>query len=251
MKQLVTAAVCIAMTLAVPGAAMAYRPFVSTDAAVADPRELEIELGAVTVAHSGRENTFTAPSVVLNYGFLEQFELVAEGRLQEGATTELVEPALSVKAVLREGVLQEKEGPSLAVEAGMLLPSTERGEHGVGFEAVGILTGRVAPVTFHLNAGGGVDRSQRRPFGVWGLIGEVPLTERLRLVSEVNGEAVRAERASNSVLAGLIWQPTASNVFLDVAVRRGLTGGASDWEVTAGVTFGLRLPGAPGRAGRQ
>ena len=251
MKQLVTAAVGIALTLTVPGAAMAYRPFVSTDAAVADPREVEIELGAVTVDRSGRENTFTAPSVVLNYGFLERFELVAEGRLQEGVTTELVEPALSVKGVLRAGVLQEKEGPSLAVEIGMLLPSTASGEHGAGFEATGILSGRLAPVTFHLNAGGGVDRSESRPFGTWGLIGEVPLTERLRLVSEVNGEAVQGERASNAVLAGLIWQPTASNVFLDVAVRRGLTGAAPDWEVTAGVTFGFRLPSPSARRGRQ
>ena len=237
------------LVLVLPAAALAYRPFVSTDAAVADPRELEIELGALTVDRSGHENTFTAPSVVLNYGFLERFELVAEGQLQEGATTELIEPALSVKGLLREGVLQDKEGPSVAVEAGLLLPSTVRGEHGTGFEATGIVSGRVAPVTVHLNAGGGVDRSESRPFGTWGLIGEVPLTERLRLVSEVNGEAVQGERTSNSVLAGLIWQPTGSNVFVDVAVRRGLTGTTPDWTVTAGVTCGFRVPWPSARPG--
>ena len=37
----------IAMVLLGADPASAYRPFVSTDAAVADPREVEIELGAI------------------------------------------------------------------------------------------------------------------------------------------------------------------------------------------------------------
>jgi hypothetical protein len=53
--------------------ASAYRPFVSTDAAVADPRDVEIELGALTLDRTGRENTFSTPSVVVNYGVRERW----------------------------------------------------------------------------------------------------------------------------------------------------------------------------------
>ena len=235
----------IAMVLLGADPAAAYRPFVSTDATVADPREVEVEFGALTLQRTGDRNTFATPSVVVNYGVLERWELVAEVVVQEGSRTEVTEPALSLKSVLKEGVLQDKDGVSLAVEAGLLLPSTVKGERGVGFEATGILSGRLAPVTFHLNVGGGVDRSDARPFATWGLIGELPVTARLRVVSEVNGESTRGQRSNNSALVGFIWQPWSSNVFLDAAVRRGISGGAPDWEFTAGVTFGFKLVSTP------
>jgi hypothetical protein len=46
----------------------AYRPFVSTDAAVADPYEVELEFGYVTFAHDTGDNTLTTPSLVLTVG---------------------------------------------------------------------------------------------------------------------------------------------------------------------------------------
>jgi hypothetical protein len=79
----------------------------------------------------------------------------------------------------------------------------------------------------------------------WGLIGELPVTTRLRVVSEVNGESTKGQRANNSVLVGFIWQPSSANISLDAAVRRGISRGAPDWEVTAGVTFGFKLAPAP------
>jgi len=102
-------------------------------------------------------------------------------------------------------------------------------------------------VTLHANLGGGIDRSDAKPFVTWGLIGELPVTEKLRLVSEVNGQGTRGQRPNNAVLVGVIWQPTASNIFLDAAVRRGISSGAPDWEFMAGVTFGFDLPFPSGR----
>ena len=235
----------VAIVLLGADPASAYRPFVSTDAAVADPREVEIELGALTLDRTGRENTFTTPSVVVNYGVRERWELVSEFRVQEGSGTEITEPGVFLKGVVKEGVLQDKEGVSLAVEAGPLLPSTLKGERGVGFEGTGILSARLAPVTFHLNVGGGIDRSDARPFVTWGLIGELPVTARFRFVSEVNGEGTKGQRPNNSVLVGFIWQLSSANCFLDAAIRRGFSSGASDWEFTAGVTFGFNLAASP------
>ncbi len=223
--------------------AWGYRPFVSTDAAVADPREMEIELGYFNLEHTKGENTFRIPSLVLNYGFLENWEIVGEFTLEEGGhDLNIVDPGLFLKGVLREGVLQGKDRLGIAVEAGPLLPSTVRGERGVGFEGIGILTGRLSRFTYHLNLGGGVQRTDAKPFAIWGVIGELPVVPDFRLVAEVNGESVRGERANNSVLIGFIWKPTSANVYLDAGVRRGITDAAPEWQFTLGLTFGFPLP---------
>ena len=224
--------------------AWAYRPFVSTDAAVADPKEVEIEFGYFTWEKARRENTFRVPSVVFNYGLLSDVELVGEFRVERspGARWNIVDPALSLKAVLKEGVLQEKEGMSFAVEVGPLLPATVQGERRFGFEGTGILSGQLSPLTYHINFGGGVDRANSNPFVVWGTIFELPVVPKFRVVGEINGESVRTERANNSALLGFIWQPTSSNYFLDAAVRKGISQAAPDWQFTAGIAFGFSLP---------
>jgi hypothetical protein len=234
----------VLLLLVMPANGWAYRPFVSTDAAVADPHEVEIELGYFTLEHDTGENTFIIPSLVLNYGLRRDLEVVGEFRLERAPTgdIDLVDPGLSLKAVLKEGLLQEKPGLSVAVEAGPLLPSTRQGERRVGVEGIGIVSGKLAPFTFHVNLGGGVDRTEAQPFGIWGIISELPVRSNLRLVGEVAGESTKGALPNNSGLLGFIWQPATSNVFLDVGMRRGLSRGAPDWLFTAGVTFGFTLP---------
>ena len=153
--------------------AWGYRPFVSTDAAVVDSREVEIELGYFTLERTQGENTFTIPSLVLNYGLLTNVELVGELRVQQNPTQtiDVVDPGLFVKAVLKEGILQGKDGISVAIEAGPLLPSTVPGERRFGFEGIGILSGRLPPFTYHVNLGGGVQRAGGEPVAIWGVIG--------------------------------------------------------------------------------
>jgi hypothetical protein len=70
----------VLLLLALPANSWAYRPFVSTDAAVADPQEVEIELGYFTLEHDLGENTFTIPNLVLNDGVRRNFEVVGAGR---------------------------------------------------------------------------------------------------------------------------------------------------------------------------
>jgi hypothetical protein len=237
----------LALTLLIPTTARAYRPFVSTDAAVALPQEVEIELGYFGVDRMHGQNTFVVPHVVLNYGFIRDCELVGDFQVAWPADgdVQLVDPELSVKTVLKEGVLQERDGVSFAIEAGPLLPSTIPGEHRFGFEAAGILSGRLASVTYHLNGGGGVDRVNTSPFVMWGVITELPIHPQLRLVSEINGESVEDQRADNSGLLGFIWQLGESDVSLDAALRKGLSRGAVDWAFTTGLTFSLPPPGSP------
>ena len=236
--------VCIVLLVS---SAWGYRPFVSTDAAVAERARMEIELGYFTLARTQGENTFLTPQIVVNYGFAQNLELVGEAGVEKppNAGPQLVDPALFLKAVVKEGLLQEKEGVSVAVELGPLLPSTRPEERRLGFEGIGIVSHRVSLFTFHLNAGGGVDREGTRPFAIWGLITELPVVPQLRLVGEVNGESVHGQAANNSALLGVLWQSPLPNVVFDVGIRRGFSHGAPDWLCTTGVTFSFPLPASP------
>jgi hypothetical protein len=56
--------------------AWGYRPFIATDAAVAERARMEIELGYLTLVRTQGENAFMIPQVVLNYGLAQTVELV-------------------------------------------------------------------------------------------------------------------------------------------------------------------------------
>jgi len=224
--------------------AWGYRPFVSTDAAVADPKEVEIEVGYFTLEREKDENAFIIPRVVVNYGLLKNWEAVAEFAVKRSPDAEVnvIDPALFVKGVLKEGALQDKEGFGIAVEAGPLLPSTEKGERRFGFEGIGIVSDKLGPFMFHLNGGLGIQRSTGDLVGIWGLIGELPVASGVRVVAEVNGEKPRREDQRNSVLLGAIWQPWSSkNIWFDAGVRRGLSTAIADWQFTLGLTFGFSV----------
>ncbi len=108
-----------------PKLVAAYRLFDGTDAAVADPQQIEIELGPVEYRRDGAERTLLAPSAVLNYGFAPDWETTVEGRAAyaiAGGGTGLTDAAAPLKGIVREGALQDKPGPSVAAEFGVLLP---------------------------------------------------------------------------------------------------------------------------------
>jgi hypothetical protein len=156
MKGGTRAAALVAALLAWCGAAQAYRPFDGTDAAVAETGEVEIELGPVEYLREGSERVLFAPDVRINYGFTPGWEAALEGDLAHGlgadttGTSVMGNDAL-LKGVLREGSLQEKPGPSIATELGILLPGIHD-ERGTGFSLAGILSQRWDWGTVHFNA---------------------------------------------------------------------------------------------------
>lgn len=223
--------------------AWSYRPFVSTDAAVVNPREVEIELGYFNLERTDAENTFITPKVILNWGLVRSLEVVGEFEVEKAPneSAQVVDPALFLKAILKEGVLQGKDGMSVAVEAGPLLPATV-GEENFGFEGIGIMSGRFGDFTYHVNVGGGVNRAKADPFAVWGVITEFPILQNVRLVGEVNGKSGKGEHADNSGLFGFIWRPASSELFVDIGLRRGISSAAPDWQLITGLTFTFSLP---------
>ena len=67
------------LAIAWRGDAQAYRPFDGTDAAIAEPGQVEVELGPAQYLQIGSERTLVAPTVVFNYGLSERWELVLQG----------------------------------------------------------------------------------------------------------------------------------------------------------------------------
>ncbi|HEY2989049.1 MAG TPA: hypothetical protein VGL11_15055 [Candidatus Binatia bacterium] len=210
---------------------------------MADVKEVEVELGYFNLERAKGKNNFIIPTVVLNYGFMPRVEVVAEFAVEEPShgRTRLIDAGLSLKAIVREGVLQEKSGPSLAIEAGPLFPSTVGAEKRFGFRGAGILSDRLASLTYHLNLGGGIDREKNNSFFDWGVIVEFPITAQFRLVTEVNGENAHRKPSDSSGLVGVIWESPFHNTYFDAGIRKGISRGAPDWLFTSGLTFAFSL----------
>ena len=82
LRRIASAAAIALGAAAWPVSALAYRPFDGTDAAVADPGEIEIEFQPAGVLHEPGQTSLVAPATVLNFGFAKNWEAVLEGRLE-------------------------------------------------------------------------------------------------------------------------------------------------------------------------
>jgi len=225
------------------GDALAYRPFVGTDAAVADFGELETELGPAELLRAGSQHFLTAPEAVFNLGIAEGWEAVLQGQavtmLSPGPTpTSLIGNEFSLKNVLRDGVLQDKPGPSIAVEFGPLLPGVN-GEPGTGVSWAGIVSNRFGWLTTHFNAAVSATRTHHAD-GFVSTIAEGPWDWPVRPVAEVFYEREWGVAETVSGLAGAIWQVN-DKLALDVAVREARLSGHTVNELRAGVTFAVPL----------
>ncbi len=216
----------------------ALRPFESTDADVIDAKETEIEFGLITVERDEDETSYISPSLVFNYGLTNSLELVAEFEIERTTENkwEIVDPGLFLKSILRDGILQGNQGLSIATEFGFLLPSTQKNEKDIGGEALMIASGGIAELAYHINVGGGINLDGHS-FSVWGVIGEIPLSESLTLVGEVSGEDTTRDNSEQSILLGIVVNPASSNIEWDLGVRRGITNAATDYSLTFGFTF--------------
>jgi hypothetical protein len=224
--------------LVLPTAARAYRPFDSTDPAVAGLGEAEIEFSPVSSLHDADGQSWIAPSLRLNYGFAKNWEVVLEGEALHSARGpgRLEENALSLKTVLREGSLQDKNGVSLAAEAGLLLPGVN-GQPGAGVSIAGIAGQRWDWGSVDINVAAGVTRDNHAELFL-GTILEGPHSWPLRPVAELTYTRQVGTGAELGALAGAIWQASDTLSF-DFGVRRARMEGLWSTEVRAGLTLSI------------
>jgi hypothetical protein len=223
--------------------AVAYRPFDGTDAAVAEPQQLEIELGPAQFSWGGSDRTLVAPNLRLNYGVAENWEFTLEGMAahqlsSESHGTSLVGNEALIKGVLREGSLQDKSGPSIATEFGLLLPGIND-EHGTGATLTGIISQRWPWLTVHLNVEGTVTRDLHGDSFVDAIL-EGPHDWTVRPVAEIFHEREFGTSRETSGLLGAIWQ-VRDNIAVDAGFRMARLNDLTVNEVRAGVTFSFPL----------
>jgi hypothetical protein len=207
---------------------------------VADLGELETEFQPAGALWEGSQTTLIAPDLVFNFGFQENWEATLEGRLETPVSPaeppRITDVALLLKGVLRPGSLQDKQGPSIATEFGLLLPDGS-GESGVGASLAGIASERWDWGTIHLNIKAEVTPEQHADLFVSTII-EGPFKWKVRPVAEVFYEDNFGEAQTFSGLAGAICQ-VRDNLSFDAAFRRAFTDGRPVSEIRAGVTFGF------------
>jgi hypothetical protein len=223
------------------GDARAFKPFDGTDAAVADTGKVEIELGPVEYRRDGATRSLFTPSARINYGFAPDWEAVVEGRVAHGLAGDvrgsgLVEDSATLKNLLREGALQEKPGPSIATEFGVLLPGV-RADRGTGATLSGIVSQQWEGLTFHFNTAAALTREQHADLFL-GVIAEGPRDWPVRPVAEVFYDRDFGEARTRSALIGAIWQ-VKDDVAVDFGLRGARVNDHTAYEIRAGITFAL------------
>jgi len=221
--------------------ALAYRPFDSTDADVAGSGEFELELGPIGWLREGADKFRVAPAVVANIGLPWRSELVLEGQREvaldhaPGAPqSSIVDTGVFVKTVLREGVLQDSNGPNVAAEYGVLLPEVH-GASGTGASVAGIVSQRWEAGTLHLNAALAWNR-EHEPDLFLGAILEGPYSWPVRPVAEVFGEQASGSPRTSSALIGAIWRAHDDLTF-DLGLRFAHAGDDLVRELRLGLTW--------------
>jgi len=233
--------VCLCTLISVAPAS-AYRPFDGTDAAVADKDKVEIEMQPAGVRKDPSGKTLIAPAARFNYGFMDNWEAVLEGQFENplsspGPST-LTAAGAFLKGVLREGSLQDKTGPSVATEFGVLLPDS-RGPAQFGASLAGIVSQRWDWGAVHLNGVAELTREHHADLFA-GMIIEGPSKWPVRPVAEVFYEKEFGKSETVSGLVGLIWQ-VREDLSFDVGLRHAFTDGHPVNEVRAGMTVGFSL----------
>ena len=213
---------------------IAYRPFYSTDADVEEKGKVEIELGAFILESYRGEKSLTSPFLVVNIGIGKRIEIVSE--LKEVHTLskgKIVRSNLEDLNLFLKGVLQGKEGISLAIEGGFLLPTLQG--QSTGLEVIGIASGKIKKFVWHFNAGAFVERENNQPGYLTGFILELPFYTNTRLVFELTYEKPKDEIGEKTFLLGIIYE--INDLALDLAFRKGID--EEFFAITAGVTFGF------------
>ena len=208
---------------------------------------MEIELGPVEYFREGSERTLFAPDVRFNYGLCAGWEAVLEGAIAHGLNpntsgTSLVGNGAFLKGVLREGSLQEKPGPSIATEFGVLLPGAHD-ERGTGVSLAGIISQRWNWGTVHFNAAAVLTREQHADYFLDAII-EGPRDWPVRPVSEFFYERNVGQFRTRSALIGAIWQ-VQDNIAVDFGVRGARVNDHTAGEIRAGVTFAFGVTKGP------
>jgi hypothetical protein len=225
--------------------AHAYRPFDGTDADVAGLGEFELELGPAFYRQD-RASYLIAPSGVLNLGIATRLELVVDfknfvalGTREPGVRrVQLRDTDVMAKVLLRRGFLQGREGPSVAVELGPLLPDPGTSN---GFGTEGDFIVSLADEMWAAHFNGAMAGNRQHDLELFGsVIVEGWRNLRGHPVAEILVDHISHEGSQFSLLLGGQWS-LRRDVTFDLAGRSARIDGTTAWEIRLGLTWSTRV----------
>ena len=125
--------------------------------------KMEIELQPAGRLRDSSGTSLIGPAARFNYGLTDTWEAVLEGQIETPLSptgpSNLTAAGAFLKSVLRPGSLQDKTGPSVATEFGVLLPDSN-GDSRIGASLAGIVSQRWDWGAIHLNGATALTRDQ-------------------------------------------------------------------------------------------
>jgi hypothetical protein len=223
--------------------AHAAHPLISDDAGTTGAGKFNLELNAEYANDNGDSETQIAAT--LSAGIRENIDLVLTvpylfTRIDEGAET-LEEDGLSDIALEIKWRFYEKDGLSLALKPGIVLPTGDE-EEGLGdgkaAYSLHFLTSKeLNPVTLHLDLGYIRNGRELRDIWHYSLAAEYEVSKPLNLVANIGGET-NPDRESNVhplfLLGGMIYKIN-DNFSIDFGLKTGLNKAEADYTVLAGI----------------
>ena len=243
---LASAALVSAVPAAAPAAeelsATPYRPTVSNPADLSVPGHLEVEAGFLRSRNDDPRRRDSLP-VLFKYAFTENVGVLVggEGYVKyysdiDGNAKGAGDTSLTLK--LRHEV-NDKLG--LGLEAGVKLPTAKdligSGKHDVILN--GILSAGLGEAALDLNVGaqriGAVNPGESRMAYTWAAALSHPIGEKWGIAGEFSGVTQRGVPSATQFLAAVSYSAS-KTVVLDAGMAWGLSKGATDRTVFAGIT---------------
>ena len=223
--------------------AHAYRPLVTEDTGTVDVGEVEVDLGAEV---EGTNRTLWSGRAVVGIGLAPEVEVQVEvgaGALDtpgERGRSGLLDSAIRVKSRLLE---ETPRRPALLAAIALRVPTAGGregfGDDGVDVGALAVASKELGPFAVMLNLGH-VFVTADTGLSAWfaSAAADYRLTETFSVVAEVVSSFGARDASDSVVVRGGAIARLSPRLAIDAAAGVGLTRGAPDVQVTAGLTLG-------------
>jgi hypothetical protein len=227
--------------------ALAYPPFVTEDAGVAEKGETHIE---VSWDHLHWENAEVDDNLLLgiHYGMTEKIELTMEIPYLIRSSNENESGIGDINLWWKYLILPETEGrPAFTVKGIVKFPTGDKakglGSGGTDGSLLAVASKQLGRVTLHTNLGYtfvGKDGSPNiRNIYLYGLAADLSLTQKIHLATEVTGNRqpdLTIKSNPLTAFAGLIYN-ISNKMSVYGGVRFGLNDSVPKWNTTMGATI--------------
>jgi hypothetical protein len=248
-------ALCAALIM--PASSWAAHPLITDDAGTQGKGKFQLEVNGQydsdqeTVAGVSTKETGGQVSTTLSYGIDENTDVVLTvphqwDKLQENGMTTSNVNGLSDTTLEVKMRFYEKDGLSLALKPGVIMPTGDEnkglGAGKAGYSAFFITTKEAAPWAFHMNLG--YIRNENKADeekNIWhaSLAATYEVIKNLKVVGNLGIERNPDKVSDNDpafLLGGVIYS-VVENFDIDFGVKTGLTSSETDLALMAGTTF--------------